>query len=237
MGNETRTLLRVTEQSLRELKKLTTARELATSAFALARERDLDAVTIDDIVDRVGYSRRTFANHFSCKQEAVVDGFFLTIEVPVGRYVQDVGTPDGPVSADDALAGAQEYITSLLTGRDLVVVQDFLRLVRTQRSLEPYLAQSLFDLHSRLRGILVDAGTASGKASLLFGAVLGVTGVVVEEFLQPRSCADHGDPAAPSAPAVPAVPDEAALRARLDEAFTYLRRGFSDEPSTLTAPH
>ena len=231
----------MSEPSLREIKKLATARELAGAAFALSRERDLDEVTIDDVVDRVGYARRTFANHFSCKQEAVVDGFFLAIGVPVGRLADDVELPASPVSADDALTGAQEYITALLTGRDVVLVQDFLRLVRTHRSLEPYVAQSLFELHFRLRGLLVDAGTDAQKASLLFGAVLGVTGVVVEELVQPVSCgeataADGGStrPALTTSD-TPSAPDEAALRARLDEAFTYLRRGFSDESSTATA--
>lgn len=231
----------MSEPSLREIKKLATARELAAAAFELARERDLDEVTIDDVVERVGYSRRTFANHFSCKQEAVVEGFFLAIGVPVGRFATEVDL-SVPVTADDALNGAQEYITALLTGRDLVVVQDFLQMTRAHRSLEPHLAKSMFELHGRLRDILVDAGTPQGKATLLFGAVLGVTGVVVEELVSPTSCVEvdtpDGAPDAPSAPEPPSDPelpsalDETVLRARLAEAFTYLRRGFSDAPAT-----
>lgn len=217
--------------SLRERKKLTTARELATAAFELARERDLDRVTIDDVVGRVGFSRRTFANHFSCKQEAVVDGFFLAIGVPVGRFADDVAPLPAPLTADAALAGAEEYIAGLLTGRDRALVEDFLRLVHAHRSLEPFVARSLFELHSRLRETLVASGTDARKASLLFGAVLGVTGVVVDELVRPAQCAaDDGVPG--SAPGHVTPPDEAALRDHLAEGFTYLRRGFSDATTT-----
>ncbi|WP_245799222.1 TetR/AcrR family transcriptional regulator [Virgibacillus siamensis] len=59
------------KKSLREIKKKATANALAEAAFELALDRGLDGFTIDDIVQRAVYSRRTFANHFSCKEEAV----------------------------------------------------------------------------------------------------------------------------------------------------------------------
>lgn len=59
------------KQSLRQTKKKATAHALADAAFELALDRGLDGFTIDDIVKRAVYSRRTFANHFSCKEEAV----------------------------------------------------------------------------------------------------------------------------------------------------------------------
>ena len=63
-----------TASGLREAKKRATARELAIAAYTLVRERGYDAVTIDDIAADAGYSRRTFANHYAGKPEAVVDG-------------------------------------------------------------------------------------------------------------------------------------------------------------------
>lgn len=59
------------EPGLRERKKLAVAHELAQAAFDLAMERGVDGFTIDDVVDRADYARRTFANHYSCKEEAV----------------------------------------------------------------------------------------------------------------------------------------------------------------------
>lgn len=59
------------KQSLRDMKKEATRQALANAAFELALERGLDGVVIEDVVHRAGFSRRTFANYFSCKEEAV----------------------------------------------------------------------------------------------------------------------------------------------------------------------
>jgi len=60
------------QTSLRDIKKEKTANDIAEAAFELALERGLDGFVVEDIVQRAGYSRRTFANYFSCKEEAVV---------------------------------------------------------------------------------------------------------------------------------------------------------------------
>lgn len=60
------------QTNLRDIKKEKTANELADAAFELTLERGLDGFVVEDIVQRAGYSRRTFANHFSCKEDAVV---------------------------------------------------------------------------------------------------------------------------------------------------------------------
>lgn len=59
------------KQSLRYIKREATAHALANAAFELAREHGMDGFIVEDVVQRAGYSRRTFANHFSCKEEAV----------------------------------------------------------------------------------------------------------------------------------------------------------------------
>lgn len=59
------------EIGLREIKKEATATALAEAAFELALERGMEGFVIDDVVSRARYSRRTFANYFSCKEEAV----------------------------------------------------------------------------------------------------------------------------------------------------------------------
>ncbi|WP_438350257.1 TetR/AcrR family transcriptional regulator [Paenibacillus sp. FA6] len=72
------------KRNLRYTKKEATIKALADAAFELALERGLDDFVVEDVVQRAGYSRRTFANHFFCKEEAVVTGAYMfndTIEV------------------------------------------------------------------------------------------------------------------------------------------------------------
>jgi len=56
---------------LRERKKLATKQALAFAALQLAVERGLENVRVEDITDAVNVSRRTFANYFSSKEEAI----------------------------------------------------------------------------------------------------------------------------------------------------------------------
>ncbi len=65
--------------SLRERKKDATRRALAETAMTMAIERGYAAVTIADITDSVGVSRRTFSNYFAGKAECVgaaAEGWF-----------------------------------------------------------------------------------------------------------------------------------------------------------------
>lgn len=57
---------------LRERKKDATRRAMADAALALVAERGYDHVTVADIAERVGVSRRTFSNYFSGKAECLV---------------------------------------------------------------------------------------------------------------------------------------------------------------------
>ena len=63
--------------SLRAQKKESTRIALAEAALRLCQERGYTHVTVSDIVDEVGVSRRTFSNYFTGKAEclvSVVDG-------------------------------------------------------------------------------------------------------------------------------------------------------------------
>ncbi len=78
---------------LRKRKKDATRRALAEAALTLALERGYAAVTIADITDAVGVSRRTFSNYFAGKAEcmaAVAEGWFDDIgqaisDAPMGQ--------------------------------------------------------------------------------------------------------------------------------------------------------
>lgn len=67
----------VSQPTLRDAKRAATSAGLALAALRLAEERGLDGFTIDDIAAGANYSRRTFANHFAGKEDAVVAAAFL----------------------------------------------------------------------------------------------------------------------------------------------------------------
>jgi AcrR family transcriptional regulator len=58
---------------LRERKKQDTRAALASAALRLAVEHGLSAVTVEQIATAAGVSYRTFFNHFSAKEEALLN--------------------------------------------------------------------------------------------------------------------------------------------------------------------
>lgn len=57
---------------LRERKKIETRRLIRSVALDLVIEGGLENVTVEAIVDRAGFSRRTFFNYFDRKEDALV---------------------------------------------------------------------------------------------------------------------------------------------------------------------
>jgi AcrR family transcriptional regulator len=58
--------------TLRDRKKAATRQSLHEAALRLAMAGGLDGVTVVDIADAVGVSRRTFSNYFANKEDAVL---------------------------------------------------------------------------------------------------------------------------------------------------------------------
>lgn len=64
----------------RELNKARTRQALIAATRELARERGLGAVTVEDIAERAGVSRRTFFNYFPNIEGAVAAGLAAPLE-------------------------------------------------------------------------------------------------------------------------------------------------------------
>jgi AcrR family transcriptional regulator len=65
-------LVDVTGRGLRERKKADTRAALAAATLRLAVDRGWEHVTVEAITDAAGVSYRTFFNHFSAKEEALL---------------------------------------------------------------------------------------------------------------------------------------------------------------------
>ncbi|HET6665916.1 MAG TPA: TetR/AcrR family transcriptional regulator [Intrasporangium sp.] len=202
----------MTEQGLREIKRRATAHALAEAAFDLAVERGVDGFTIDEIAGRAGYSRRTFANHFSCKEEAITG---LAIErLREGLETQPPLPDDAPL-LDWLMALARHQ----LSGGMLPLLQQLRGMAERHRSLEPYLAEVQVQIRRTAQEVVAArAGSTVSRLSthILVGAAYGALMSVLDGRVPIRL---------PSDP-VPGSGDAVSVDEFLNTVFTHLRRGF-----------
>jgi len=98
-----------TEPGLRERKRLATRRAILRAALQLARDRGLDATTVDEISRVADISPRTFFNYFTSKEEALAgEGPRMPDEAQIEQFVDARGDllSDLAQLFTDATAGA-----------------------------------------------------------------------------------------------------------------------------------
>lgn len=96
---------------LRERKKLRTRQSLIDAALTLFIERGFDAVTLDELVDAVEVSKRTFFRYFASKEDVAIAAETELWEAYVGELAR--AQPTGPLL--DALRFA---LVAALEGMD-----------------------------------------------------------------------------------------------------------------------
>jgi AcrR family transcriptional regulator len=203
--------------SLRETKRRATRRALAQAAFELAVDRGVDGFTIDEVAARAGYSRRTFANHYAGKEEAIV-------AVASGR-VRDAleTTADEDLPLVDWLQSvARQQLSSGL----LMTLRDLRALAESHPPLRPHLLEVQRRIRENARDAVlarVDGRVSRVYAHLLVGAAYGALTCVLDGHIPVRL------PAAATPPAArPEADDEGAMTPEefVDLTFAHLREGF-----------
>lgn len=154
--------------SLRERKKNETRQTLATAAFDLALEKGVDQFVVKDIVDKAGFSRRTFANHFSCKEEAIASVLEFD-RIPDSNTLshRKEFTP---------LEAIEEYIKYSFSIEHLNLLHTLISLSEDHPTLKLYVTDAVKELHDFARErISDDFGDKYSEHyyHLLIGAVFG----------------------------------------------------------------
>lgn len=210
-GQSAGSLAGVTETGLRERKRAATGQALAEAAFELAKERGLHGFVIDDVAERAGYSRRTFANHYSCKEAAVASVAYSGLDA-AGDALEELS---GGVPLLDAIHAVLQL---QLTRGTLSRMREVIRLSREFPSLEPYVHNVQYrmrlEAEQRLRSVAADRYPPT-YVSLLFGALYGMVSSALEGLVEVRLPGDRSS-----------EPGSMDFEQFLEVAFTHLRTGF-----------
>lgn len=151
--------------TLRTRKKAATRQSLHEAALRLAMERGLDGVTVEDIADEVGVSRRTFSNYFANKEDAV-------LHADRERTRNLVALVDGRPAEEPPWEALRAAVAELHTVRTLPdrewVAQ--LRLLRRHPSLLARQASDQIALERDLADVLVTRGVVDHELARLMAS-------------------------------------------------------------------
>ncbi|MFX3637011.1 MAG: TetR/AcrR family transcriptional regulator [Candidatus Pristimantibacillus sp.] len=200
------------KQSLRDIKREATAIALADAAFALALERGMDGFVVEDVVQRAGYSRRTFANHYSCKEEAIASAavFFKGAD-EVKDWIEGLNEDISPLDILYHLLKMQ------LTTEHFLKLQQLISLSKQYPTLEPYILSGLRRLQKSAQNTLSELSHGrypEGYTHLLVGAVYGAVLPLLDGNLNVLL------------PGQSAAEETITFDHYLDTMFDYLRNGF-----------
>lgn len=169
------------KQSLRDMKKEATWHILAETTFALALEKGLDGFTIEDVAQRAGYSRRTFANHFSCKEEAVAMAALALNGGPQETLREDLLREVESAAYITPVEALMRWLRMQFTANLLRKLRSLIELSQAYPTLEPYVLNMLHRLQTaakeeldRFCGDRYPKGYTRILAGAVFGAVMSI---------------------------------------------------------------
>ena len=210
----------MSEMTLRDAKRRVTARALAQAAFALAQERGVDGFTIDEVARRAGYSRRTFANHYAGKEEAIA-----AVALELVRDALDTVPDEGQPLVD----WLQEVARQQLSGGLLLALRDLRILAERHPPLRPHLLEVQRCIRETARDAVVARLDGRGSriyAHLLVGAAYGALTCVLDGQIPVRLPTAPGPAQATGPGSSGEDASELTLEDFIDLTFTHLREGF-----------
>ncbi len=146
-------------------------RALANAAFELAMEQGLDGFIVDDVAGRAGYSRRTFTNYFSCKEEAVATGASIVNDtIEMEQMLENLSEDTLPIDILFQLIKMQLTVDYLKRMREMALI------CKKHLTMEPYFLKVVRQLHVDAQETLMKL--TNGKVDevyiqLLVGGVYG----------------------------------------------------------------
>lgn len=154
-----------------------TRASIAATAISLFEETSFEAITVDQIADTMGISRRTIFRHFESKADIVMEPILVGFRaLPDSLHAQPRDRPVG-----EAIIGCLETLVNVLEGQRHVIARH-VRIVEqseTLRALSRSLNETgLADLRSELAARLGDPDSHSIHVSMwaeaMFSIVFGV---------------------------------------------------------------
>lgn len=174
----------------------------------------MDGFIVDDVVQKAGYSRRTFANYFSCKEEAVAAYFIGNASrKDQNNLLADLPQDTTPLDALYKLFKLQ------FTSEFLHQLRQFVSLANQYPSLEPYILSVFRRLQIAAQEVLeqfTHGRYADGYTHLLAGAVYGAFVPILDGRLNVMLPGETQDER----------PDAISFDQYLNSMFAYLRKGF-----------
>lgn len=159
------------KHTLRHLKKEATEKALASAAFELALEYGLDGFVVEDIVQKAGCSRRTFANYFTCKEEAVAMGATSV------NNTSEFETLLTKIPSDASLLDVLYQLIQMQLTTDLIGrLRELLLLSQQHPVLEPHFLRVVHQMQKTAQETLLDLSNENDDevyTYLLINAVYG----------------------------------------------------------------
>ncbi|GAA2641486.1 TetR family transcriptional regulator [Dactylosporangium fulvum] len=181
--------MKAVSTGLRERKKSATRQALHEAAVALAVEHGPERVTVEAIADAADVSRRTFSNYFASKEEALLHGDRLRMQLLLDAVRARPATETPWI----ALTAAALELDRRLGARDPKWVTQ-VRLVRRHPTLAAQQASTYSALEDDLTAELTARGvTDPMRARLTAAAFLAAIRVAVQAWLDRPAGTPLGD--------------------------------------------